>query len=150
MVTSDGETVTGKRVFAHVLVSARLQQMLWPLYERTRNRKLVRSGAKLLFYQGGKGPGRQTIIGSAEVLDVLDGTRIAEIDPHYSLSAPCETALRLTNLLIFDKPVPLRNLFGEVSFLPIGMKRWGVIVMGGCRRLSRNDFAVVLKAGMTK
>jgi hypothetical protein len=146
MVTNDGERESGRKIFASVLVQWRLQQMLWPLYSQTKNRRLVQPGAKLLFYQGGTGPGRQTIVGWAEVLEILDGRRIDEIDPHYSLSSPCRTALRLGNVTSFEEPVPLRPLVGKLSLFPPGMKYWGVKVMGGCKKLTPDDFATVLEA----
>lgn len=146
MVTSDGETANGKKILAHALVSWRLKRSLWPLYAGTKNRAAVRPGDKLAFYQGGTGPGRQTIIGWAEVAQVLEGRTVNEIDPHYSLSSPCKTALRLGNLVLFETPVSLRHLIGKLELLPSGMKHWGVIVMGGCRRLSSSDFETILEA----
>jgi hypothetical protein len=119
---------------------------LWPLYSQTKNRGLVEPGAKLLFYQGGRGPGRQAIVAWAEVLETLDGRRVDEIDPHYSLSSPCRTALRLGNVTTFEHPVPLRPLLGKLSLFPAGMKYWGVKVMGGCKKLTADDFATVLEA----
>jgi hypothetical protein len=144
LTTSDAEQLTGGVYSAHRVVRFRLTKLEWPLYERTRNRKLIKSGDRLLIYCGGARAGRGHIVASAvvdSIFDVRRGRRLSEESEF--ISGNPDYVLILKDVSEFSKPVYFRDILPKLDCCPKNMSKWGVILHGGVRRISNSDFDTI-------
>jgi hypothetical protein len=96
---------------------------------------------------GGSKAFRQSIIASAAVTSVDNvGHRVPRIDQESALSNAPHKILRLKQIRYLSPPIPIRPLIGKLSFLPNYSKTWGASLMGGCRRISNEDFELLSQA----
>lgn len=140
MIASDA----GSEVSAFEVASNRLIKSVWPIYKGTRNRYAIAPGDSILVYLGGHKRLSQTIIARATVKSIEDiGRRPpASIDPEAAQTSPPFKILHLIDVEQFKVPIKIRSLLGKLSFLP-DSKKWGVSLVGGCRKIPADDFDFV-------
>jgi hypothetical protein len=143
MVVTDG---AGKHS-ALDLAKRRLDQGLWPIYKGTRNRRAIAVGDILLIYLGGSKNWSQSVVASAKVkvIDEAGRRALPSIDSEDAQTNPPFKTLRLEDIQFFAEPVDIRHLLGKLSFLP-NSRKWGAALVGGCRRMTRQDFLEIDRA----
>lgn len=105
----------------------------WSIGKRTPNRTQLSLGDKVLFYQGGD-EGRK-IVASAELASTVKETEISE------------SFVEITNFRLWKKPVEIRALINELSFIK-NKKHWGIYLQGGIVKISEQDYKKIKgKAG---
>ena len=122
----------------------RLSQGRWPLYEHTRNRRLIQTGDFVLIYLAGQGKYAQHVLGRAAVQGKMASKRETRWEPGL-VNQPAEEILELTNFAEFVPPLPFLEVHPYLSFCPPNISKWGNIVRGGCRRISERDFNLVIE-----
>ena len=146
LVTIDPPTIRGGTGAAWDLVETRLRKGLWPIYQNTRNRKRFEPGKHVAFYVGGRKQHRGEIVATAVIRSVETWSRFkGTVDPDRYLTGFADQVLRLTEVTYLDRPVELKHRVSRVSFAPTNKVRWGVILMGGCRALTREDWDVLVE-----
>ncbi len=104
----------------------------WLIGKKTPYRSRLLAGDKILFYQGGE-EGRK-IVGLAELASSLQQTERSE------------DFVIIKNFKLWDNPVEIRVLLGELSFIR-NERHWGAYFQGGVVRISEEDYRKILKAG---
>lgn len=140
LMKRDSLSRDGKALSAHEAAMALLTAGVWPLWEHTRNRKVIQAGAEVAIYLAGA---NHLVVATAKVTSnvpwstaharayplVLDGTPFA--------------VLQLGDVRTLPAPRDVKLLRSELSFLRSVGPKWGVAFMGGTRSVSAQDFAVL-------
>lgn len=144
LIASDSYTLSGSRYRARKLAEGRLQQGIWGLYPGTSNRSVIRVGDQVLVYVGGSGPDRCSVIARAWVSGIDNPRDAVFIDPPNVESDGADRILRLADVQRIG-PVDIRQMLDDLSFIPENRQKWGVALMGGCRKISQQDFEKIVK-----
>ncbi len=145
LITAAPEYLGEKRYTADDVITWRLKHLAWPLYGRTRNKQGFQPSDKLLFYAGSKKPGGGFVTHAAEV---------AAVKPNYNEALDCEdflnpdpsSIIQLTSVEALQTPVRLLDVLATLDCRPKNLRKWGVIVIGGARKLSEDDYRRILFA----
>lgn len=122
----------------------RLKNNFWYLYNRTSFANEININDKVIFYVSGAQ--NKKIFGSAEIkLKQLVTKKLFDTytynDPKYCLS--------FKKIERFNEPVLMKDkIFNTDFFLNSkkkNKKKWGVFLMGGVRKISKNDFIYLKK-----
>ncbi|MEH6697273.1 MAG: hypothetical protein V7672_01100 [Brevundimonas sp.] len=142
-VASDTYEDNGRRVPAHETVERRLKELRWPIYSSTRHKTHLRPGDHVAVYLAGMGANRQCFVAKAVIKNITSATRAQK----YSelIGAEVELIVELEQVSAIEPAKPILSISKELSFFPIGNPRWGPILMGGCRRISNEDYGVIVK-----
>jgi hypothetical protein len=144
LITVDPLTTHGGPGSAWDLVVARLAKRMWPIYANTRNRQRFGPGRRVAFYIGGERKHAGEVIATALVSSVESWTMSkGSVDPDRYLTEPADQVLRLDQISRLTSPVRLKDYVSKMSFAPSNMGRWGVVLMGGCRALSHEDWRLL-------
>ncbi len=65
------------------------------------------------------------------------------LDPDAALTDTPYFVLQLANISRIT-PVNLREAIFELSIAPNNKQKWGMALMGGCRRLSKDDYEIIM------
>jgi hypothetical protein len=129
------------------LAKYRLDRKEWGLKTRTRHRKQMKTGDRVLIYISGRRELSQHFIAEATIAS--DPTRNFDclIDsPKMETSICSEFKVTLKNVRLFRNPVPVRDLLKRFDFVAEShRKMWRIYFQGGAVRLSRKDFQLVLR-----
>lgn len=143
LVTMDPLSSRGGRTPAAPLVRDRLAAARWPLFEGTRNRKVIVPGSRVALYVGGAGPDAGRIVAVATVATKKPSH--SPIDPSKYLTDPPAYCLVLKEIRHLTPYIDFRARLPDLSFCPKNMQKWGVVLMGGCRALSEVDWRLLIR-----
>jgi hypothetical protein len=145
LVTVDPRTSGARVGRAWNLVKSRLDAGLWPIFEATANQGRLVEGARLAFYVGGTRTHARHIVATAEVdSKVAWSYGKGSIDPPHYVTEPPAAALRLRRVTFLDPPVDFLAALPGLGMKPRNMKKWGVVLMGGCRAVTEADWRRLL------
>jgi hypothetical protein len=145
LIASDCDGPEGKKSGYNIAIR-RFDHGMWPFYERTRNRKLIRLGDRILVYVGGSGRCSHSIVASASVSDVLSPRKSGLTEPEYRIGIT-DVVLSSSNITRFVRPVLIRDILPSLDMCPRNLLKWGVVFMGGARMISVRDYNSILKSG---
>jgi hypothetical protein len=146
-IVTDTENISGKRTSANDICSSRMSKKMWPLFERTYHRKTIKKGDVCIFYIGGYKDNCQHVVAIGNIESSVPWTKkIGLIDHEDVLSGHPYTVLNLTNINILSKPVNIKNLLGELSFIPPNKAKWGLALQGGVRKIIQTDFEIIINS----
>lgn len=143
LVTSDPYMATSDaRGSAYALVKKRMRRALWDIYKRTSFKDKIQAGDKVCFYVAGTKSHKGQIVGQATISDVSNSVKNTPEHEEYCLSPPVK------QLILKDvkeiEPINFREKFFS---LPMGQsvnrEKWGAALMGGVKRLSREDWEAI-------
>lgn len=144
LMKRDSLSRNGTALSAHEAATALLDAGVWPLWEHTRNRKVIQAGAEVAVYLAG---GNHLVVATAKVAsNVPWSTALARTYPLMLDGVPF-AALQLRDVRKLPTPRDVKLLRNELSFLRSVGPKWGVAFMGGTRAVSVDDFAVLTGAG---
>ena len=130
-ITLDGYADDGLRVSAFDVVKNRLKSGTWPLYQNTKNKKVISKRDVVVFYVGGQGPCGGHTVATADVVGRTDAGRRVLRD-EYAVS-PVSAIIELGNIR-FIEPQVLKPVLIECGLIKKENKKWGAFLMGGlCR-----------------
>ncbi len=138
--TANGYDELGLPVKAYSIFERRISDNTWYLYDNTRNRNAITKGASMVFYVSDEEIGG-AIWGSATVKEkkIQKNSRLLRSDIY-----TVHSTLSFENIKLLKCPISFKSLLPELSFCPKNMSRWGVIVLGGTRRISDEDYEIIL------
>ena len=145
LVATDADHISGKMHPSLAVANERLRAGLWPLYRRTPNKDLIKSGDMAVIYTAGQKTGSGLII--AEVVigtSTLWLPKEGEVDHEDILTAPAYKVLRFHSVRFLEPPVKFRSVLPILGCCPPNMSKWGSILRGGVKRLSYSDYATLL------
>ena len=108
----------------------RMDSKSWPIYVNTANRKKIKLGDKILFYNAGVG--NKNILGVAEIASKVkqkDGTT--------------DYAVSLDKIDIWKKPALMKPIVVDLDFIE-NNQQWGRYMQGGVIRISEKDFKTII------
>ena len=145
LIATDNEELTGRFAPAFEIAEFRLGLRQWPMYEGTRNRRNVGVGDNVLVYCGGSKKLSQCLIGYAKVASIQpfkSRSHSDELDK-YLTNTPSQV-LFLNEPVIFSEPIQFRSILPNLECCPSNLQKWGVILHGGVKKISDNDFSYIL------
>jgi hypothetical protein len=129
---------------AYRLAMHRVERGQWPIYERTRNRNAFVPGLRLCVYIAGSGASGGLIVATATVRRVRPWRSGAALDPSaYATEVP-HLVVELGDAGLLPTPVRFKDVLPRLSFAPADLSRWGPLLQGGSRRLSQEDWELML------
>ncbi|WP_444920870.1 EVE domain-containing protein [Microbulbifer sp. CnH-101-G] len=147
-VVSDSEDIDGNIISAKEILEYRISKLMWPLYRRTQNKSKLKVNDRCLFYLGGRKSNSQTIVGMSAVKSITPWLgHMRTIDHESILSEYPSTVLHLQAFEYFNRPVEVKSILDDLSFIPQNRVKWGTAFQGGVRKIKRHDFDIILKAG---
>jgi len=99
----------------------------WPIYLHTRNRKNLKGGDKVIFYQGGKD--NHKFFANAKILSVTKTSKTNEIN--------------ITNILKWKIPIDITEIYEKLEIIK-QPKYYGVYLAGGIKKLTQKDFENIM------
>tara|TARA_B110000908_G_scaffold171809_1_gene235993 strand:+ start:2173 stop:2640 length:468 start_codon:yes stop_codon:yes gene_type:complete len=142
-VVTDTEYFSGLKCGAMEVYETRAAKKMWPLYDRTRFRTLVKSGDLCLFYIAGSKINAQSVVSSAVVTSNVAWTRrFGVVDSESVLTDQPSSVLNLEKINTFSSPVKVRSVLDDLSFIPKNREKWGTSFQGGVRQISHADYKV--------
>ena len=156
LVVSQPELASGGHATAYEALQHRLTHSIWGLNERTTCRGLVRPGVRVVFYTAGRGRLSRHFVARAGVLrspgpfSRVDLPKYTKVDD-WLFDIPAYI-VQLDNIAWFRAPVSIHSVKSQMElFKDRGGHRWGHMVQGGIRRISRHDYElIVAAAGATR
>lgn len=142
LVTRDGDSIAGTKINAKKIVEARLSKNQWPIYENTRGRKSFSIGSKVAFYIGGTSLESGNIVATG-IIEKINNSNNRSLDNGDLIEEPPSLLLEFTNISFLKKPVSFREKLESLSFCPKNLRKWGVILIGGCRQLTDQDWKII-------
>lgn len=106
----------------------RIRNNSWNLNHSTANKELIQEGDRVAFYVS---EGRK-IVGQAVISEKISLNNKNDIS--YKLS--------FSNIKIFKSQISFLDKLKLSSMKPNNLSKWGVIVMGGLRKISNSDFEI--------
>lgn len=124
------------------IAKERLLDGRWNLYKATRNREAIRAQDRVLIYLAGKHLHAKHFFAKATVSEVATPGRAARNNEEIWEEKPSKILVLKDVELI--GPIHIKDKFSQLSFIP-NHNKWGVVLMGGCRNISREDYEAVLR-----
>lgn len=130
---------TGSKVSALSVFHERIEKNLWAIYESTRNKKLMSEGDNIVFYVSARNSGGK-IHGLASIDKITKPLRNQRF---HSEHGQVEYFISFKDIIIFENTLKFKDILGDMSFCPENLSKWGVVLMGGARRLIDGDFILI-------
>lgn len=143
LMSGPAEDLSCKRLEAYQVATIRLEGGLWPIFERTPNRRVLKGGDHCLVYLTGRGREGQSILCQFSIGRIVPPS--PRVDRELASSVPIAFALEILNLVKFDPPKPVRPKLSNLSFMGTNEKRWGMAFRCGCRRLLESDYRLLIR-----
>ena len=148
-ITSDADKSRMSRPSAASLAKYRLSRCEWGFGVRTKNRKAITIGDRVLVYLSGK---REN--GSHFVAECTVASDVHQVSNSFSQTvdapdrlgnAPAAYSVSLKAVRYFQVPVPIKALKRKLSFIKQPeSKKWGAFLQGGALLISPKDFHTIL------
>jgi len=131
------------------LAKYRLERKEWGLKDRTRYRRYMTPGDRVLIYISGYREYAQHFIASATIASVPTNNSGGLVDsPAMDTSIFSEYKVAIKNVHYFSKPICARDLLDKFKFVaPNRRKMWRIYFQGGAIRLQAPDFNLVTSLG---
>tara|TARA_B100000315_G_scaffold252638_1_gene289821 strand:+ start:983 stop:1468 length:486 start_codon:yes stop_codon:yes gene_type:complete len=136
------------RVQAYQILKYRLNNSIWGLYGKTRNKALVTTKSKMIFYVAGYGIHSQTFAAEAEVEKHFDVFPRRDIDRFVNVNKwlyeiPVNK-LKLNNIILYKNPMKIHNYFNSLDYFHNkDITKWWCSLQGGIRPITKHDFSII-------
>jgi hypothetical protein len=132
---------------AYELLDYRFKTKVWPMGFKTKHKRDIRKGDRLLFYIAGQRKNSKVFV--AKAVSDSDVHKIKIIEPEeWWITIPVK-GLRLTNISYLKRPVPIKQILEQMSFIGPG-KHWGPYLQGGCKLITKEDYNLILNLSNSK
>ena len=51
--------------------------------------------------------------------------------------------IEFEKIVIYKNPINVKTKLDELSFIPLNKKKWGMVFMNGCRKISKEDYIIL-------
>jgi len=145
IIVSPVEGFNGKLIDPVFIAKGRVTHGYWPFYQSTSHRKELQAGDNALIYLAGETKYSQKILGWVRIEGIEQNVRkIPKFESALVVPKPTDIAL-ITKYIFFDELIPIKPLVSKLSFI-LNPEQWGKYMQGGCKKISADDFDVVLNA----
>jgi len=110
----------------------RFKEKSWPIYEKTRYRKELSEGDKVVVYHGGRFGGKK-LVASFTVNSVLA-----------KAAGFLRYSLGLSDLERWKKPIKVKEILGDLEFIR-KKDNWGMYFQGGVIRLPSKSYKIIME-----
>ena len=114
------------------VLNKRSKAKKWPIFYRTINKQYLKIGDHIIFYQAGYGG--QKFLGTA-----VNNSKVQ------SIPDSIDGFVDIDKIDIWKKDLSIKNILSNLNFIK-NKEHWGAYLQGGVVRLSKQDYAVILKA----
>lgn len=127
----------------------RVNNKMWPIYLNTKNRHNISVDDELLFYISGKKKCGGQVVAKAKVYELhkKDSSKIYgnlhDLEEEVSFGENILYFITLKNVEFLSKPVTLKDNLESISFNSKNPQKWGSILQGGCRSITKEDFLIL-------
>lgn len=139
LVTKDSFDENSRPITAFNLIKLRLKHNKWPIYPQTRCRSQFKAGNEVLFYVGGFNQECGNIVAGAKIRSTSKRASDDVFDEE-----PPLFYLEFQDVNFLSIPINFKEKVKLLSFYPKNEKKWGVVLMGGCRKISEEDWKIIL------
>ena len=141
-VNSDSYDLNDEKVYSKKLCSTRLKNKVYPLYQRTRFKNLLKTNDSFIFYLAGS-PVSETrkFIAYGKIDNVVFDKSYNEDDVH--LSQLIDKIVTLKSV-VTKKSVSIYSIKNRLSFIS-KKNKWGSCMQGGVIRIPKEDFNLITK-----
>lgn len=139
-------SATGTTEPALVVAQRRILAGRWPLYARTKHRLDICEGDRALIYAGGQRGHSRVFIATTRIASnqPVNSARRLSLPTNLDGDNPPVSWLTFADTNKMVPTVHMSELLEKLSFIPKNRSRWGVTLMGGVRRISDADWAIIL------
>lgn len=146
LIKSGGLDAKGRECSARVSAKLLLDARVWPLWEFTRNRKVIAPGDRVAIYLAGV----SEVIATAQV-QTVGRWSVAHAKAYPLMLDGTPTAvLLLDDVAWLPEPVKVKARLSSLSFIPPDAPKWGVAFMGGTRAVNDVDFEILTSPAALK
>lgn len=145
---SDTEDMNDVTVPGFFVLKHRLSNNIWGFHSRTRCRKYVSDGEKVLFYVTGNNDHSKCFVAEAEIdgapqgFSAYDNKLYGKENGWYY--QPPAYKIKLKKIKWFKKPVNILDIKARMDmFKASKTNKWGVFLQGGAFRISKKDLALI-------
>lgn len=138
LIKLPGHSSTGVKLSARLAALKLLECAYWPIFNRTRNKKVMKVDDEVAIYLGGAY--NQMVIATAKIGSIEQWDRAYARTYPLAMDGIPEVVLKLSDINILKQPIDIIERLDKLSFTPENRKKWGVAFMGGVRRINENDF----------
>lgn len=139
LTTTDQYDDDGLKVSALSVFHERIEKNLWAIYETTRNKKLMSEDDNILFYVSDHQTGGK-LRGSASIDKIQKPLRNQRF---HSEHGQVLYFISFRDVILFETTLKFKDIIRDMSFCPENLSKWGVVLMGGARRLIDDDFMLI-------
>jgi len=105
----------------------------------------MRPGDNVLIYCGGQSKKSKLIIAKSVIKKIDRHNARDELPEEVEfVTGNAFEIIRLSETNIFETPVNFKEALPKLSFCPSNMGKWGVVLHGGARRISADDFGMLI------
>lgn len=132
LITANTYDEFGNRLNSMDAFKKRLNINSWHLNKSTANKDIINENDKVAFYVSDK----RNIVGKATVSKkIRENNKYSDICYRLSFS----------NITLFKTPIIFFDRLKSSSIMPKNPSKWGVALMGGLRKISKDDFHLFTK-----
>lgn len=147
-VASDADKNRMNKPSANAVAKYRLNRGEWGLGLRTKNRRSLAPGDKVLIYLSGTRENGRHFIAECKVSsDVFSvpGSLAQVLDaPDRLGNSPAAFSVELSGVKYFRKPIPIAPMREKLSFIKQPKsKKWGAFMQGGVILITPKDYQVI-------
>lgn len=139
LIKRNGPDRNGRNLTALASAMLLLDAKTWPLWDSTRNRKVIAVGDQLAIYLAGS----SEVIATAKVSKIEKWNAIFANRYPLMLDGSPEAVLVLDEVTLLEHPVKVKDRLKGLSFINHESQKWGVAFMGGSRAVSDDDFCIL-------
>jgi hypothetical protein len=133
-ICSDGTTDSAWNIFLD-----RISQKKWPIYDKTRNKELIKKDHKIIFYIAGKNKFSKNFVGSAKVEFSLKIDSSSLEERFIENKSFIYEYIKLKNIEKFKKKISIYSVLNELDFIKYKAK-FGLSLQGGCNIMNDKDY----------
>lgn len=138
LVKLPGHDTKGIALSARAAAIKLLDAKFWPIFSRTRNKKVMAPGDEVAIYLGGQY--NQLIIATATIEKIEPWQKSFKDRYPLTMDGIPESVLVLSNISVLKQPVDVTEILDSLTFIPKNIKKWGVAFMGGARLVNQADY----------
>lgn len=145
LIVSDMKDAICGNKSGFAIAKLRLADKEWPLFKKTLYKEKIEPGDLCLIYVAGKNENSKCFISAMTVSEVMSGPYEKDkINPEKKFNK----VLKFSETKIFEKPVQIKDIFDRLEFVKGYEAHWGRVLQGGCRKLSKNDYKLVVNSSL--
>jgi hypothetical protein len=133
-ICSDGTTDSAWNIYLD-----RITQKKWPIYDKTRNKELIKKDDRIIFYIAGKNKFSKNFVGSAKVEFSLKIDTSSLEERFIENKSYIYEYIKLKNIEKFGKKISIYSVLNELDFIKYKGK-FGLSLQGGCNIMNDKDY----------